>query len=789
MVVYTTDARVAAGGQAAIEALIDLAVSDANTAFGNSAIDTSLNLVHTEEVSYVETGSNGIDAPRLIDPNDGFLDGVHALRDQYGADCVSLWVNTFDTGGVGFFPDPSFQGVGASGFSMLRLDQAAVLTFAHEIGHNLYCAHDRPNHFGPLPFAEYSFGYREPNDAWRTIMAVAGGDVIPHFANPNVNWPGPIPPNPGPTGIPVGQPDPSDVALTINETRHIVANFRPTAVTGLGPVMHVAADASPGGDGQSWAAAFDDLNDALCVAAGGNGAVGEIWVKAGTYRPDRGSRDRAGSFRMRNGIAIYGGFAGGETSRSQRDTSTNVTTLSGDIGTIGVADDNSYHVVDASGVDATAILDGFTIFGGNADGAHPDDGGGGVLIRGGGSGRFVDCVITGNHASRLGGGMCNSNGSNPRLEYCSFVGNTVSDPNWPSGGGGIFNYNASSPELIGCSFSGNSARLGSAMANFFDSSPTISGSTFDGNIGPSGAEGGGIYGYADCAPVITDSVFVDNAATFGGAMFGIFTSNAALDRCLITGNSAINDGGGLYCHSGTVVRMTNCVLTGNAAAFGGAMMNLFDSNAVVINSTIAGNAAASVAGGVYNFQSDPVLANDILWENNANGFFDESAQIFAFEGAPAISYSTVQNWTGSFGGANNDGVDPQLVDPDGADDVIGTADDNPRLSPASAAIDAGSNGLLPMGVTLDYDGHDRVYGAAVDRGAHERVPGDFDSDGDLDSDDYTRLANCLNGPGVAPNPIPPITSQNCIDGFDADGDADVDLFDAGVFAIFFDGGL
>lgn len=786
MVVYTTDARVAAGGQAAIETLIDLAVSDANAAFGNSAIDTSLNLVHTEEVSYVETGLNGIDAPRLIDPDDGFLDGVHPLRDQYGADCVSLWVNTLDTGGVGFYPDPSFQGVGASGFSMLRLDQAAILTFAHEIGHNLYCAHDRPSHIDLPPFAEYSYGYREPGDAWRTIMAVAGGDVIPYFANPNVNWPGPAPPNPGPTGVPVGQPDPSDVALTINQMRHVVANFRPTAVAGLGPIMHVAADASPAGDGQSWGTAFDDLNDALCTAAGGNGAVDEIWVKNGVYTPDRGSGDRSASFRLRDGMAIYGGFAGNESLRSVRGVEPTVSILSGDIGTIGVTDDNSYHVVDASGADATAILDGFIITAGNADGTHPHDGGGGVLVRGGGSAHFIDCVITANQASRLGGGMCNTNGSNPTVEDCSFSNNTVTDPNWPAGGGGMFNHSDSSPTLIGCSFSGNSARLGSGMANFFGSSPTISGCTFDSNIGPTGAEGSAIYGYSNCAPVVTDTVFVGNSAAFGGAIYYIFAGDPTFDRCLFVGNSAVSDGGGLYCHSGTDVRMTNCVLTGNTASFGGAMSNLFDSDAHIVNCTIAGNTGTSFVGGIYNYQCDPVLANSLLWQNDSGGFIDESAQIAVFDGAATIGYSTIQGWTGGLGGSNNNGVDPLLVDLDGSDNTIGTTDDNPRLLFTSSAIDGGSNGLVPMGVTLDYDGHDRLYGAAVDRGAFERVPGDADNDGDIDLTDHTQLADCLNGPGTAPSPTFPVTGQDCLDWFDADGDSDVDLSDAGVFADLFD---
>ena len=89
----------------------------------------------------------------------------------------------------------------------------------------------------------------------------------------------------------------------------------------------------------------------------------EIWVAAGTYKY---GVTRVDSLEMENGVAIYGGFVGTETSRDQRnpDPATNGTVLSGD--------DKDYHVVTASGTDSTAILDGFTITGGNANFQHPD---------------------------------------------------------------------------------------------------------------------------------------------------------------------------------------------------------------------------------------------------------------------------------------------------------------------------------------------------------------------------------------------------------------------------------
>ncbi|MBI4582320.1 MAG: hypothetical protein HY718_21680, partial [Planctomycetes bacterium] len=265
LVVYTQDALAAAGDVATMNARINLAVADTNDAFVRSLINTSVRLVHTQQVLYTESGDADIDAPRLVNPSDGYLDDVHPLRDQYGADCVSLWVKTFSAGGIGYFPHPSWTGVGASGFTIVRQDTAGGLVLAHELGHNLWCAHDRANAPDP-PFAEYSYGYREPGGAWHDIMAYPPGFLIPYFANPDVNYPGPI--NPGPTGVPVGDPLPCDIALTSNETRSCVAILRSPGGAGRPAVLHGRSSAPSGGDGLSWATAFNDIQRALCRAGG-----------------------------------------------------------------------------------------------------------------------------------------------------------------------------------------------------------------------------------------------------------------------------------------------------------------------------------------------------------------------------------------------------------------------------------------------------------------------------------------------------------------------------------------
>ena len=102
--------------------------------------------------------------------------------------------------------------------------------------------------------------------------------------------------------------------------------------------IFVRSTASGANNGTSWVNAYTSLQSALTAAVSGD----EIWVAAGVYKPTA-TADRTISFALKNGVGVYGGFAGTETMRSQRNPNVNVTALSGDIGMGGVTTDNSYH--------------------------------------------------------------------------------------------------------------------------------------------------------------------------------------------------------------------------------------------------------------------------------------------------------------------------------------------------------------------------------------------------------------------------------------------------------------
>ena len=430
-------------------------------------------------------------------------------------------------------------------------------------------------------------------------------------------------------------------------------------------VIHVDRDAVGGTDnGTSWENAYLTLTDAIAAAASGD----EIWVAEGVYRPNdaSGTKDRTQWFQLKNGVAVYGGFQGTENKRDARDPIAHPTILSGDIEDddadtdhdgfpeVATMIDNCYHVVyhpGGLGLDASARLDGFTIRGGNADGASPHCDGGGIYnaycsptiarctisanaasSNGGGVFNYesapgvADCALSGN-AADWGGAVANHAHSAPALTGCALSGNKA------SGGGGVLN-DASSPSVIDCTISGNSAANGGGMANYYASSPIITRCTLSGNSAVSG--GGGILDHSSASTLI-DCTLSDNTAVGGAGMFNQ-ASSPTLTGCTLSGNSASADGGAVYNYLASSPELTNCTVSGNTAvANGGGILN-WSSSPALIHCTISSNSAAAAAG-VYNYQSSsPPIANCILWGNSPG------PQIFNYEAgsAPIVDHCVIE---------------------------------------------------------------------------------------------------------------------------------------------------
>ena len=312
-----------------------------------------------------------------------------------------------------------------------------------------------------------------------------------------------------------------------------------TAATGK--VIYVDDDAPIDGGGSSWADAFCCLQNALADA----NASDEIHVARGIYKPDlriekagrtgtwlTASGDRMDSFQLLSDVTIKGGYAGiGEAEPDARDINLYETILSGDLSANdgNNPDDpvsetsraeNSYQVVTGSGTEETAVLDGFTITGGNADVFTNRNGGG--MLNEYGSPQIINCTFTQNSAQYYGGGIYNYY-SSPTLVNCTFTQNSSGTE-----GGGIYNYQ-NDLNLTNCTFEGNSAHRGGGIHSGHGNL-SLTDCTFIGNSANSGA---GIHSYA-------------STGWSGDEMDEEFQSIPMLVNCTFTANSAEDRGGGLY---------------------------------------------------------------------------------------------------------------------------------------------------------------------------------------------------------------------------------------------------
>jgi hypothetical protein len=221
IVYYTPIARQQAGGPAAIETDIAMSVEATNQAYIDSEIDVQVNLLLVQEIAYGENGGYADHLYRLTNGSDGIMDEVHLMRNELGADLVSLYVDDGQYCGIAWLMNnvsPAFAG---NGFSIVTW-YCSSLVLAHELGHNMGCHHDHDN-ASSSPAYNYSYGHRWNGDSgalWRTIMSYSPGVRIGRFSNPGLLFDG------QPTGVPNGETDPADNALTINQTRSVVANFR-----------------------------------------------------------------------------------------------------------------------------------------------------------------------------------------------------------------------------------------------------------------------------------------------------------------------------------------------------------------------------------------------------------------------------------------------------------------------------------------------------------------------------------------------------------------------------------
>jgi predicted outer membrane repeat protein len=447
-------------------------------------------------------------------------------------------------------------------------------------------------------------------------------------------------------------------------------SLSPAAPLRAAGVIYVVPGGAGAQTGADWASA-KELQAALQSAISGD----QIWVKADIYKPTTGS-DRSATFQLKSGVALYGGFAGSETNLGQRDAAAHVSILNGDLlsndsGAVASSNptrgENSYHVVTSNGTDNTAILDGFTITGGNANGGSLELRSGGGLLNVKGQPVLRSLIFTRNSVATAGGGMFNYLSSNPMLHASSFTNNTADDD-----GGGL-------------SSSGNS---------IFTSSITMSRMIFSGNTAP---YGGGIYGE---------------------------NSDVIINRAVFQGNSATVVGGGILSNYGHTT-VAQVLFNGNTAESYGSGMAYFQVDATISQVIFSANWSKNNGGALVNQESSPLIRNSIFWGNQGGQIHDHAAG-----NAPDMQDSLIQGGyiTGThildadplF--VDADGADNVAGT---ADDDLQLQAGSPAIDAGNNAFipsdltDDNNNNDVNESAPFDLDGNLRLVGPTVDLGVYE----------------------------------------------------------------------
>jgi predicted outer membrane repeat protein len=486
---------------------------------------------------------------------------------------------------------------------------------------------------------------------------------------------------------------------------------------GDGSILYVDSRAQGANDGSSWENAYRSLQDALNLPV----APYEIHVAQGVYKPDQGAgispRDQAASFQLKSDVKVKGGYAGyGAADPNARDVHTYKTILSGDLegNDVDVADpcdlldemtrdENSYHVVNASGTNATAELDGFIIEAGNANEAYPENGDdtghwlqhfGGGLVAGEyrdqsqtppGNLRIINCTFQKNSALQCGGGIYTHGGS-PEVNGCTFESNYAG-----AIGGGM--YCSGEVSITDCVFAHNAAQY-SAGGLYYTGTGSITDCAFNNNDGRGlYIEGNGSTSQLTFDPMVTGCLFSDNK---DGGISVAGGNPILISNCIFQHNQSSSNGGGMYSSDSSFsevpITLVNCVFRLNEVepnpqtdnmALGGAIyvdgctLNIINCT-FYMNDADHGDAISALRS-----ISKIRIYNSILWD------YDDEI----YGGTVSVEHSCLRSR--NVPGVGNTSEDPRFVDP--PFDL--------HLIAGSPCIDAGDNSVVNS--TGDLDGNPR----------------------------------------------------------------------------------
>jgi hypothetical protein len=326
-------------------------------------------------------------------------------------------------------------------------------------------------------------------------------------------------------------------------------------------------------NGSTWALAVQSVQQGIELA-GPTG--GEVWVKAGTaYNASYGRITN-----LRRYVYVYGGFAGGESSRSERDWVGNETILDG-------AQSSSPVVMSVAPGYCVSTVDGFKVY--NGRGSN----GAGIYCDSYSSPAIVNNNITGNSTTGNGGGI-----------YCYY----------------------SSPSIVNNKISGNSASSGGGVY-CLKGSPVIKNNTLDNNTVTSDV--GGIY-CEGRAVLITKNVIKNHQYSGaynaqGGGVFCNAVRSATITANRFDNNTGWYSGGAIYLMSSPKASVINNLFVSCFAKNGGGgAIKSYQSYPRIINNTFALNHTWGQGGAIGLWENDysqlAQVINNIFYKNKADNF-------------------------------------------------------------------------------------------------------------------------------------------------------------------------
>jgi len=334
--------------------------------------------------------------------------------------------------------------------------------------------------------------------------------------------------------------------------------------------------APPVYDGQSWDTAFHKVQDGVNASVTGD----DIWVAAGTY---------AERITMKDGVALYGGFSGAETSFDQRDWTANHTILD------GLGDQRSINTKNCPSsrnrLDGLRILDG------------------GVYAEKGSLILSNDVILDG--ATPCAGRLTFTDVSNAAVVNTQITGVYARISAWAA---------KSVPQTA--SLTVDRVTITGASSGIWCQNQAVS-------ITNSSITGG-MYPGMD----LRDTAGLVSGNTVEGCNGGIASINSSTyagDSLTITGNtirhnSFGDDGGGIYCQYSSARITNNQIVDNSAQGSGGGVFCTGSSSPVILGNTITGNWSleyhSQISGyngaGICCYSCSPTISENTIVNNGVD---------------------------------------------------------------------------------------------------------------------------------------------------------------------------